>query len=320
MPSTYSTNLRLELIADGEQSGTWGQTANRNLGTLLEAAISGVQTVTLTTTTYTLSANNGVADEARNAALVFSGTLTGNCTVTAPSVKKNYIVKNATTGGFDVLLKTSGGTAYTIKNGETVFVFCDALDFFLVGVSTVSPAFTGTPTSPTAAPSTNTTQIATTAFVQTSATSTLAAATAADATRLPAGVIVMWSGSIASIPAGWYLCNGSNGTPDLRDRFVVGAGTTYAVAGTGGSKDAIVVSHSHTTSSDGSHTHTTTGQVSGFFNYSGGGGSAGVGTPLQANGTTSTAGAHTHTISTVGSSGTNANLPPYYALAYIMKA
>ena len=101
-----------------------------------------------------------------------------------------------------------------------------------------SPTFTGTPLAPTAAGGTNNTQIATTAFV-----------TTATAAAVPTGVIVMWSGSIASIPSGWYLCNGSNGTPDLRNRFVVGAGSTYAVDATGGSADAIVVSHTHTATS-----------------------------------------------------------------------
>ena len=56
---------------------------------------------------------------------------------------------------------------------------------------------------------------------------------------IPTGVIVMWSGSIASIPTGWLICDGTNGTPDLRNRFIVGAGSTYSVAGTGGSAAAI---------------------------------------------------------------------------------
>jgi hypothetical protein len=75
-----------------------------------------------------------------------------------------------------------------------------------------SPALTGTPTAPTAAGGTNTTQVATTAFV----TAALAALI-----TVPSGAIMMWSGSEASIPAGWVLCNGSNSTPDLRNRFVV---------------------------------------------------------------------------------------------------
>ena len=78
---------------------------------------------------------------------------------------------------------------------------------------------------------------------------------------LPTGCIILWSGAIGSIPSGFYLCNGANGTPDLRDRFIVGAGSSYSVAQTGGSADAIVVSHNHTATStstvtDPGHTHT----------------------------------------------------------------
>jgi hypothetical protein len=66
---------------------------------------------------------------------------------------------------------------------------------------------------------------------------------------LPSGGIIIWSGSSASIPSGWLLCDGSSSTPDLRNRFVVGATSTYAVGATGGSADAIVVSHTHTATS-----------------------------------------------------------------------
>ena len=166
-----------------------------------------------------------------------------------------------------------------------------------------SPALTGTPTAPTAATGTNTTQIATTAFVITNG--------------VPSGGIIMWSGSIASIPSGWYLCNGSNSTPDLRSKFVVAAGSTYAVGDTGGSADAIVVSHTHTaTVTDPGHTHTYQGS-----NYQPNNAAGSV--PDWIGSSTMTTNSNTTGItvanSTTGASGTNANLPPYYALAYIMK-
>ena len=129
------------------------------------------------------------------------------------------------------------------------------------------------------------------------------------------GMIMMWSGSIATIPSGWALCNGSNGTPDLRNRFIVGAGSTYNPADTGGTSDAIVVSHSHTITDPG------------HFHYWGGGGNAQVGNDnggANANGgSTAFATSTNYTgitgTNTTGQSGTNQNLPPYYALAYIMK-
>lgn len=142
-------------------------------------------------------------------------------------------------------------------------------------------------------------------------------------TPTPAGVIVLWSGSIGSIPSGWVLCNGSNGTPDLRDRFIVGAGSTYAVDATGGSADAIVVSHTHTatsTVSNTSHTHGITtledgsGGSYGIVRTAFGGSAETI--PSQSNAPAITA---STTVASAGTSGTNANLPPYYALCYIMK-
>lgn len=172
--------------------------------------------------------------------------------------------------------------------------------------NSISPALTGTPTAPTASAATNTTQIATTEFVTTAVTASF-----------PTGGIILWSGSIATIPAGWLLCNGTSGTPDLRNRFVVGAGSTYAVAATGGSADAIVVSHTHTaTVTDPGHAHTFSSTLSDTI------GGAGSQPGYRGSGTTTTSTASTSisvSNSSTGSSGTNANLPPYYALAYIMK-
>lgn len=146
---------------------------------------------------------------------------------------------------------------------------------------------------------------------------------------VPSGGIILWSGSIASIPSGWYLCNGSNGTPDLRNRFVIGAfqdnsgvaNTTVTGSNTltGGSKDAIVVSHTHTaTVTDPGHAHTY------FRNNVVVGDSSEGNNHLdyndQSQSTSSSTTGITVSNSTEGSSGTNANLVPYYALAYIMKA
>lgn len=143
----------------------------------------------------------------------------------------------------------------------------------------------------------------------------IVSATPPAATPIPAGGIFLWSGSIGSIPAGYVLCNGSNGTPDLRDRFVVGAGSTYAVNATGGSADAVVVSHTHTASvTDPGHFHVyqmLTGSGSQFF--------AGGGQQSGNRNTDSAVTGISVTNSSTGVSGTNANLPPYYALCYIMK-
>jgi len=150
------------------------------------------------------------------------------------------------------------------------------------------------------------------------------------------GMIMMWSGSISTIPSGWLLCNGSNGTPDLRNKFIIGAHSdTSGIANTtitgsntqsGGSADAIVVNHTHTgtTNNNGTHSHLIWGQDNGAPPTGGASNEvANVENPTSFfSRSTDTAGDHNHTFTTAaaGSSGTNANLPPYYALAYIMKA
>jgi hypothetical protein len=137
--------------------------------------------------------------------------------------------------------------------------------------------------------------------------------TTATGATIPTGLIAIWSGSTGSIPSGWTLCNGTNGTPDLRNSFIVGAGSTYAVGQTGGSADAIVVSHTHTVTDPG-HLHNTasTGAASTVINAAAGN-TTGASTSTTATATTGI------TIQSAGSSGTGANLPPYYALAFIMK-
>jgi hypothetical protein len=144
----------------------------------------------------------------------------------------------------------------------------------------------------------------------------------ASAPAIPSGGIIIWSGSTGSVPAGWLLCDGNNGTPDLRNRFIVGAGNTYAVNAIGGTADAVVVSHTHTaTSTDAGHTHVE--QYNGGQAGAGGGmsnSSVSVG-PTASSVSTATGNASiTTTVSSAGVSGTNANIPPYYALAYIMKS
>jgi hypothetical protein len=148
MPSTYSPSLRIELPASGEQSGVWGTTTNTNLGTLLEQSIAGVQPITLYDANYTLSNYNGVSDEARQAVLVITGTLTGVRDVIAPLVKKTYIIRNNTTGGFSIRIKASSGASVTIPSGNTYSVYCDGTDFQLaLGQLATIPVLSGDVTS-----------------------------------------------------------------------------------------------------------------------------------------------------------------------------
>ena len=124
---------------------------------------------------------------------------------------------------------------------------------------------------------------------------------ASSSNGIPSGVIVMWSGSTGSIPAGWALCNGSNGTPNLRDRFIVGAGGSYGVGSTGGENQ-----HTLTIDEMPSHNH----GYKGHFSYGVRPGDDDVGAQYFNN---------TEVTSNTGNNQPHENRPPYYALAYIMK-
>jgi len=347
MPSTYSPDLRIELIANGEQSGTWGTTTNSNLGTLIEDAIAGRASVAVTSADQALTASNGVADQARCAAIDLSIGAWGspaNFNVYVPPVTKLYVVRNtdstytATVYCSTFIGNTSpAGTGVAIPAGKSALVRSDGTnivdqinyvsDSFEIGATLmVNGAATFSSTVTLNANPTLALQAATKQYVD-----------SAVAGGVPAGAIIMWSGTIATIPSGWALCNGSSGTPDLRDRFIIGASqdsggaartnVTGSLTQTGGTKDAIVVSHTHTaTVIDPGHSHNPANGSSYQFlsrRQPVGGGSGdytGAGSNLFFNTTTATASTGISVSnSTEGSSGTNQNLPPYYALAYIMK-
>jgi hypothetical protein len=133
MSSTYSTSLRIQLITTGTEDEAWGQPTDNNFGTIIEQAITGVNSISLTNlSTITLSTANAAVDQSRNAVLVFTGTPTANCNVIAPSVNKVYIISNQTTGGFNLNLMTSGGTQLPIAAGSKQLVFCNGSAFSTV--------------------------------------------------------------------------------------------------------------------------------------------------------------------------------------------
>jgi microcystin-dependent protein len=157
---------------------------------------------------------------------------------------------------------------------------------------------------------------------------------------VPSGAIILWSGASNAIPSGYVLCDGQNNTPNLQDRFVVGAGSTYAVDATGGSANATLVSHSHTINN---HTHSFSGSGSSSHSHGipkgSGGSQASIQNYVPSPRVESVQASFSSDSATVsltvsgntgdpsnrgtdsqGSSATNANLPPYYALCYIMKS
>jgi hypothetical protein len=355
MASTFSPLLKIELIGVGDQNNTWGTTTNTNLGTLIEQAIAGTTTIDVTSGDVTLTNFNGTSDQARCAAIKVVGTPGTARSIIAPARSHIYVVSNGSDSVVTIKTSTSTGIAVPVDN--TYLIYFDptvgVVDFKLVGKASatantpntlvlrdgsgnfaagvISATFSGplsgnvtgdlngnltasAPTAATQALTDNSTAVATTAFVR---------------GILPAGIIMLWSGSTGTIPTGWKLCDGTLGTPDLRDRFIVGAGGTYLVNGTGGSADSIVVSHSHSATNsvtDPGHAHGLQNLGSAQAGPDNGGAPVSAATgwttgrsPSPTNSATTGISVGT-TVNSTGSSGTNANLPPYYALCYIMKS
>ena len=135
MTTTYSNNLRLNMIGTGDQAGVWGVTTNLNLGTLLEAAISGVIGVPVTSALQALTAYDGVTDQARQAVIVLTGTPGATATVCLPPANKTYIIKNSTNQIVVISAATAlngttltGGTTVAIPIGKTTIIICDAVN------------------------------------------------------------------------------------------------------------------------------------------------------------------------------------------------
>jgi hypothetical protein len=322
MPSTYSPDLRVELIANGEKTGTWGTITNSNLGTILEDAISGLATVSIISSAQALTVQDGSPDEARNAAVTVTTTTTANFSVFVPPVTKLYTFTNASAYVATVYASTvagnttAAGTGVAIPAGKSILVRCDGTNIVdqlnhvvgALGVGgnlavggtlavTGTGAFTGAVSGPTAAPGTNTTQLATTAFVN-----------AALIASYPIGSV--YTSTVSTNPAtlfgfGTWVAFGAG-------RVLIGDGGGFAAGATGGSANAVIVSHTHTaTVTDPGHLHT----------FGSGGGSGPPYYPtieVDGNGTrlynsltdTATTGISVAN-STAGVSGTNANLQPY---------
>ena len=127
MASTYSTNLKIELIGTGEQAGTWGTTTNTNLGTALEQSIVGKADVTMSSTTVTLTlTNSNAAQDARAIYLNLTGSPGGAAVLEVPAIEKPYIVKNGSNQ--QVTIKVSGQTGVAIPTGKTAIVYNNGTD------------------------------------------------------------------------------------------------------------------------------------------------------------------------------------------------
>lgn len=132
MASSYTTSLRVEKPNPGEKTNTWGTIAN-NCFDFLEDGIAGYTSIALSDSNYSLTTANGSSDEARNAIINFTGTLTTGRTITIPSVAKVYILKNATTGGHALTI-SNGGTTKALSNGEWGVFWTDGTDVYRLQV------------------------------------------------------------------------------------------------------------------------------------------------------------------------------------------
>jgi hypothetical protein len=126
MPSSYSTDLKLELMVTGEASNTWGDKTNSNWN-LIQQAVAGYQSLALTSTTTTLAMSNATISNARNMVLELTGTLSANSTVNLPDgIEKFYVVKDSVTHGvYTLTFKTTSGSGFTTENGKAYLAYSD---------------------------------------------------------------------------------------------------------------------------------------------------------------------------------------------------
>lgn len=272
----------------------WGAPLNDEFGGI-DGAFGSVTTLNVTGVSATPVALT--LAQYQNMTIKFTGVLTANVTFQLPAgVGGQWVMQRATSGAFTITIASLGGGTSKVLDADFSDIVCDGVD--CVG----------------------------------------------NFGSLPSGSVMIWSGSAATIPVGWLLCNGTNGTPNLLDRFVTGAGSTYAVGGTGGvttvtltqaQTPAHVHSFSGVTSTDGVHNHTVSDPThSHTYNKPNGQDAAPFGSILRNSTTFLTTASltgvtlqssvsHTHTFTTTsasaGGDGSHTNLPPYYALCYVMK-
>jgi hypothetical protein len=347
MSSTYSTSLRIELIGSGDQAGAWGATTDSNLAYVLDTAIAGYQAVSVSSTAQALTYVNGPSSTANLNQSVYAmlkfNSASAATAIYAPPVSKQYIIWN--NAGYTITIynstvignTTAAGTGIAIANGDKVQVWSDGTNFYELNLSSTLPiskggtgqttqqaainALTGSQTNNRVLRSDGTNATLSQVALATDVSGTLPIANGGTGVTTlaalgnlfyPVGSIYT-NASVATNPG--TLLGFGTWTAFGAGRTIIGNGGGYTAGATGGSADAVVVSHNHvanTTSTDSGHAHFIRTDASGggggngrFVNGNSGGTQVDPTVTGFANITSVTA------ISTVGVSGTNANLPPY---------
>jgi hypothetical protein len=224
--TTYTSKLRLSKPTTGELFGTWGNEVNSGITNGVDDAIAGRVVVTHNNNAnYTLTANNGAADEARNAVLRITGTLTAARNVVCPTQPKLYIVENATTGGFAITLKTLAGSGVSVANGAAAMLRCDGTDVveWIPVTGTGSLVKAASPTLVTPALGTPS------AVVLTNATGTAAGLTAGIAQALKSATTTVDVSAAAAPTTGQVLVATGGSAATWQDGTALTSGSTNAL-------------------------------------------------------------------------------------------
>jgi len=225
MASTYVNNLRLNEMGTGDASGTWGNTTNTNLELIGEALGFGTEAITTNADTHATTVADGASDAGRAMYLKYTGTLDSTCTITIGpnTMKRVQIIENGTSGSQSIIIKQGSGATITILTGEVKVLSLDgagsgaAVTEVFTDLSLASPKLTGTPTSITANAGTNTTQVATTAFVKTAVD---------NAEPFPSGTSMLFQQTAA--PTGWTKSTTHNDKALRLTSGTVGTGGSVA--------------------------------------------------------------------------------------------
>ena len=142
MASTYTSRIRLEKQADGENPNSWGLILNQNVIDLIDEAIAGYTVVSVSSIPVSLTSNDGSTDQSRNMSLELAGTLTADVTITIPSQEKIYFIRENTAGSFVTKIKTAGGSAVELTQNQNVLVACDGTDIYKVEAPVSVDTFT----------------------------------------------------------------------------------------------------------------------------------------------------------------------------------